>query len=292
MSALADHLAGGETRVCRCWAVTRRDGVTLGFTDHDRTIAFDGITFTAGAGMTARAVVQGTGLAVDNSEALGVLSDAAITDRDIAQGRYDGAEVTYWLVNWQNPDEREIRFRGNLGEIRRGAGAFEAELRGLSEPLNQPQGRVYQRMCGAILGDGKCGFDPESPGFAVELPAGQVERAQVFVIDEQPLLEPRWFERGRLRVLTGAGAGLVGIVKADTVLADGRRRLDLWEPIPAEIIAGDSIRVEPGCDKRAETCRNKFDNFVNFQGFPHIPGEDWLVKVPVAASDAGGSGTS
>ena len=35
-----------------------------------------------------------------------------------------------------------------------------------------------------------------------------------------------------------------------------------------------------GCDKRAGTCRGKFDNFLNFRGFPHIPGDDWVTAYP------------
>jgi uncharacterized phage protein (TIGR02218 family) len=50
------------------------------------------------------------------------------------------------------------------------------------------------------------------------------------------------------------------------------------------------IRLEAGCDKRAETCRLKFDNFLNFRGFPHIPGEDWLSSYPVSAGNNDGGG--
>jgi len=292
MTGLEAHLATGATNLCRCWAVIRRDGVTFGFTDHDRSLDFDGITFVADSGMTARNFVQATGLSVDNSEALGVLSDSAITDEAIEQGRFDGAEVIFWLVNWRDPDQRIERFRGTLGEIRRGGGAFEAELRGLAEPLNRPGGRVYQRMCSAILGDRACGFDLSSEGFTIEVTVEAVQRSQTFVIPAQPILEERWFERGRLIVQSGAGAGLVGLVKSDVTLPDGRRQIAIWDPIPAEVAPGDAIRIEPGCDKRARTCRNKFNNFLNFQGFPHVPGEDWLIRIPVPASDAGGSGSA
>ena len=48
----------------------------------------------------------------------------------------------------------------------------------------------------------------------------------------------------------------------------------------AEIAEGDLVRLEAGCDKRTETCRLKFNNFLNFQGFPHVPGEDWLMGYP------------
>ena len=172
---LRTHLALGATTIARAWAVTRADGITLGFTDHDRPLAFDGLSFRPDTGMTAKAVIQGTGLAVDNSEALGALTSDAVTDADIEAGRYDGAEVRLWHVNWADPSERELRFRGTLGEIRREGATFHAELRGLTEALNRPTGRLYQRDCSAALGDARCRFDLSKPGISAELPAGPTD---------------------------------------------------------------------------------------------------------------------
>ena len=93
--------------------------------------------------MTARALQQTTGLSVDNSEALGALSDAAVEESDLIAGRFDGAEVCSWLLNWADPAQRIAQFRGNFGEVTRSAGAFKAELRGLTDRMNQPQGRVF-----------------------------------------------------------------------------------------------------------------------------------------------------
>ena len=39
---LAAHLRSGATTLAWCWKLVRSDGAALGFTDHDRTIAFDG----------------------------------------------------------------------------------------------------------------------------------------------------------------------------------------------------------------------------------------------------------
>ena len=50
---LAAHLAGAVTTLCRCWRLTRRDGVTSGFTDHDRDLAFAETTFLARTGLEA-----------------------------------------------------------------------------------------------------------------------------------------------------------------------------------------------------------------------------------------------
>lgn len=276
---LRDHLATGCTTVARCWAVTRKDGLTLGFTDHDRPLAFDGIAFRPDAGMTAGSVVQGTGLSVDNGEALGVLSSDAVTEADIEAGRYDNAEVRLWHVDWSSPSQRELRFRGTLGEIRRGDGAFHAELRGLSELLNRPTGRLYQKTCAAVLGDKACRFDTTATGFSTELPAGTTEGG-TFTLPGLTAFSHRWFERGRLTVLTGEAKGLTGTIRTDRRSGE-QRIIELWQPIRAPIAPTDRIRIEPGCDKRAETCRTRFGNIANFQGFPFIPGEDWLLSVPV-----------
>ena len=64
----------------------------------------------------------------------------------------------------------------------------------------------------------------------------------------------------------------------DAVLGDGRCGLS------AATIGGRS------CDKRWATCVETFENGVNFQGFPDIPGDDFLTARPVeSARNDGGS---
>lgn len=283
------HLGSGITTVCRCWAVVRRDGVTYGFTDHDRLISFEGVDFKADSGLTAKALQQTSGLAVDNSEALGALSDSAITEDDIAAGRFDGAEVRAWLVNWADLSQRLLQFRGTIGELQRSGGAFQAELRGLTEALNQPQGRVYQKPCTSVLGDGKCRFAFDVPGYVTELAVEVVEDARRFRFDSLSGFDARWFEYGRFVVLSGKAAGLIGMVKNDRQL-DNFREIELWESLRAEIATGDMVCIEAGCDKRVQTCRLKFNNFLNYRGFPDIPGEDWLMSYPTSSGvNNGGS---
>lgn len=278
-AALLEHLRSGVTTTCRAWGLTRADGVRMGFTDHDRDLGFEGWTFRAGTGMTSGALSRTTGLSVDNVEAAGALSDAAITEGDIAAGRYDGAAITCWLVNWQDVTQRMVLFAGSIGEITRSGGAFRADLRGLSEELNQPRGRVYQRVCGAVLGDAACRVDLGAPGRFLDLAVQDALGGQRFRFAGIGGLPDDWFARGRMRVTSGAGAGLVGLVKADRQVG-ALREVTLWQGLRAEIAAGDGVRLEVGCDKRLSTCRDKFGNGVNFQGFPFIPGEDWLTVYP------------
>ncbi len=281
------HLQTGVTTTCRAWALERTDGTVLGFTDHDRPLRFDGITFRADTGLSALAIQQTTGLSVDNTEALGALSDASIREEDIEAGRYDGAQIRAWLVNWQDTAQRHLQFRGTIGELRRSGGAFEAELRGLTAALNRPLGRVYQKPCSAVLGDGACAFDMATPGYANELAAVQIDERRVFHFDAFGGFDAGWFQHGRLIVLDGAASGLSGVIKRDG--RNGQQRVvELWHPLRADVRPGDSLRLEAGCDKRAVTCRMKFQNFFNYQGFPDIPGDDWSISDPAKAGNLNG----
>lgn len=288
--ALREHLASGATTLARCFALTRRDGLVMGFTDHDRDLVFDGITFRAGTGLTAKAIQQATGLSVDNTEAFGALSSDVITEADILAGRYDGAEVRGWLVNWADVSVRWLQFRGTLGEIVRKGGAFNAELRGLAEALNQAQGQIYHARCSAVLGDGRCRFDLSQPGYAEERAVETVEESRVFRFAGFTGYDDRWFEKGRFTILTGAAAGLEGVIKNDRLRRADIREIELWQSLGASPASGDLVRIAAGCDKRADTCRLKFANFVNFRGFPDIPGEDWLMSYPAGETfNDGGS---
>lgn len=276
---LLEHLRTGATSLCRCWRIGRLDGRVHGFTDHDEPLSFGGTDFLPNDGLTSKAVEQSTGLSVDNSEALGVLSSAGVTEEAIAAGRFDGAAVAAWLVNWSDPSERQIIFRGEIGEIQRSAGSFKAELRGLTEALHQPQGRTYQASCPAILGDADCRVDLGDPRYSLETEIRGTRDGRYVDLETLAEFGDRWFERGRLHVLSGASAGDVRSIKNDRK-SGGVRTLELWESLRGGIEVGDRVRVEAGCDKRFTTCQAKFANAVNFRGFPHLPGEDFLMAYP------------
>jgi len=277
---LQARLDGGATRLCRCWRVRRRDGRTYGFTDHDRDLVVDGTLCRASSGMDASAVQTTTGLAVDNAQAVGALSDAGLSAEDIGAGRFDGAHVEHWLVDWERPDLHVSVFRGTFGEIRRADGAFEVELRGLAEGLNTAVGRTIQRRCDRRLGDAKCRFNLETPGFSAEASVVEVVSEVEVRVQGLDSFAAGWFTQGTVEWLTGANAGERGAVRADAAGSAPGRTITFWQKPGFAMVAGDLLRIKAGCDKSAETCRVKFNNFLNFRGFPHIPGEDWVTAYP------------
>ncbi|HAH08683.1 MAG TPA: beta tubulin [Alphaproteobacteria bacterium] len=274
-AGMQTHLDSGATTLCHCWKLTGADTTVLGFTDHDRALSFDGVTFTAESGFASTAIEQGLGLKVSNQDVSGALASPNITHTDIAAGRYDGATVEIWRVNWQDVAQRVLLFRGELGEITRTPLAFRAELRGRGARLNQPVGRVYQFACDADLGDARCTVDLNSVAFSAAATVTAVASAQSFTASGLAAFASGWFAYGRLTWTSGANAGLSQIVKEFAAAT-----VTLWEPMPLAIAAGDAFTIMAGCDKRFETCKVKFANALNFRGSPLMPGNDWVVSSP------------
>ena len=289
LPALQAKLDGGVTTFCRCWIIRRNDGVELGFTDHDQDMCLGDVTCIAGSGLTGSEATQKLGLAVDTSEIAGALADEALNERDLAAGRYDGAAVETWLTDWSEPRLRVLLAKGTVGEVRREGAAFTAEIRGLSERLSQQSGRLYTPACSADLGDARCQIDLINPlfrGAGKVTSSGSTSTLTASGLDN---FEDGWFTAGKLTFTSGANAGLCVEVKRHQKTATVS--LSLWQPMPEPIILDDEFIVTAGCDKRFQTCHDRFNNVVNFRGFPHIPGNDFVVSYPLPG-EPGNDGAS
>ena len=287
MTDIIEHLKLGATTVCHAWSIKRTDGVEMGFTDHDRTLAFAGLTFEPDSGFSGLSVFQETGLSIDNTEALGVLRDDRISAADLHAGRYDGAEVTAYLVNWQDPSQFMVEFRGHIGEITTKGQQFQAEIRGQTETLNRNIGQVFQSPCAALLGDKKCQFNLNTPGYQFDVPITTVLDRHRLEFADFKTIEQGWFARGLVSVETGPAVGLRFGIKSDQI-KDGARIITLWDEMPIMPDAGDRVRVIAGCDKQFKTCQAKFNNVVNFRGFPDIPSYDWVLVHPTHSNQKSG----
>ncbi len=272
-------LASGVTTLCWCWRIERLDGQIFGFTDHDRDLVVEGLTYRAGAAQDVGALSTRDGFAPGAAALGGVLDSAAITETDLSGGRYDGASVEVRRVDWLDPSSHARVWRGRFGEVRRGELSFEVELRGLAAQLDATIGRVLQRRCDAELGDARCSANLAAPTFAG---AGAVLTGLAtrrFTASGLAAFAASWFAEGRLAWTSGANAGAEARVEAHQV-ADGLVTLTLSAPPAAPIASGDAFTITAGCDKRWRTCHDKFANVLNFRGFPMIPGDDWLLAGP------------
>jgi uncharacterized phage protein (TIGR02218 family) len=296
-SALQAHLAQPETTLAWLWEVKRMDGTILGFTSHDQNIVYDAlngdgpVTYLASTGMASTAAEGNSDLAVDNLEAAGFLDSDSITESDIRGGLYDNAEIVLRLVNWADLTMGHLIIRqGYTGNVKMKNGMFTAELRGLAQKLTTAIGGTYGETCRADLFS-----TPESPGVPGSHWICGLNRANYVqngtlatVVDDRTLvpasgllkvgsLTPTvaapagWFNDGILTFTSGACQHVVAEIKS----WDGTT-LILFLSLPEFPSAGDAFSIEPGCNKGTD-CQVKFQNIVNKQAEPFIPGMDQLL---------------
>ena len=260
------------THLALCWRLVRRDGVALGFTSHDAPLLIDGLVHLARPGMTPSAVVLGDGLEADDMEVAGALSAGALTAGDLLAGRWDGARVQLFMVDWRQPGAgRHVLAEGTLGDVAVGEGGdagFTAELIGPGAALMATAVESCSPECRAELGDARCRISLRGRERVAVPDAVAPDRVRVAGIVAADHVQ------GSLLVLDGAAAGLERRLIAE---ADGWLLLD--EPLA--LAAGRRVLIREGCDKRFVTCRDRFANAVNFRGEPHVPGADLLTRYQI-----------
>jgi uncharacterized phage protein (TIGR02218 family) len=252
--------------VATWWRVLRRDGVTLGFTAHDRDLWFEGVLHRAAPGMVPSAIRRSAGLDDDSAEVAGALTHDAVRDEDLAAGCYDGARVRVGLIDWES-GEHETIWSGTLGAVTEEDDRFTAELTSRkAELLANPVPRTSPGCRAAFCGPG-CNLNP---GFFTH-------EAVVTGVDEETVMlagtAAADLVGGRLRWLDGAmDFGVRGLAEGGALVLD---------PPPGPALgAGARVIVREGCDHRLETCATRFANAANFRGEPFLPGNDLLVRYP------------
>lgn len=269
-----EALDANVTAIAYCWKLTRTDGVVLGFTSHDRDLWIEGVVYRSHPGMVPSAVSLSAGLDADSMDVGGVLDDRSITSEDLECGRWNGAKVEFFAADWERPEAGLLRLmRGTIGDVRRqlgidGEGTFEVELVSEQAGLSKPSAPRCSPLCRNEFGDRRCGVNVEA--LAIETLLERAEDGTLMVPGN--VEEKGAFAAGKLRVLTGPLSGLDRFIAA----LDGRA-LTLDEDLP-EAAVPCRVRMWPGCDKRFSTCAGRYNNAAMFNGEPHVPGTDTLIR--------------
>lgn len=258
--------------VATFWRIARRDGVTLGFTTHDRDLWFDGVLHRASPGMVPSSIRKSADLDPDSAEVRGAIAHEAITSDDLASGRFDNAQVRIGLIDWET-GEHEILYAGSIGTVSEEDGAFSAELISRKAELwRDPVPRTSPACRAAFCGPG-CNLNPQAFTRETRLSAlDPVANAAAFEDGPDAALHAG----GTLRWLDGAQAGVVMGVMGP---GDGGG-LVLDVPLDPAIPIGAAALLREGCDHTLETCATRFANARNFRGEPFLPGNDMLTRYP------------
>jgi uncharacterized phage protein (TIGR02218 family) len=269
---VAAFLEGELTSAALCWRLERPDGGGLGLTSHDVELSSDGASYQPTPGITPAAVTRSLGLEPHSAEIAGALTSEALDGGDLALGRWDGASVRLFAIDWTGADSSQVDLiAGELGGVSINGEGFSAELNGAASVLEGPVCPSTSPQCRAQFGDVHCRVDLAGRSVtALVVSSAGGELTLDGPVDSKYLL-------GRLRYMSGANCGLTTSVIAITGANVGVRDLPR-----AAIEAGSRIELREGCDKTFGTCSERFANAVNFRGEPHLPGADLLTRYPGA----------
>lgn len=210
-----------------------------------------------------------------------------VTTADLFKGIFRQATVTHSLVDyrstWSGPIEVNVL---RVKEITFDKVEWRFELESTKSQFNVIAGGVYGRTCRYRLGDGGCKVTPlvtENLRSVSSLPGDTRSQFTCNVTQNAN----NFYSFGYVYWVTGNNAGLQMEIWTHTAPTS----IQLREKTPFPIQVGDTFNIRVGCDKTLATCTSKFNNSINFGGFPTIPAVDKVVKGPLVAGGALGKKT-
>ena len=155
---LKTHLASELTTLATCCRITRVDGISYYFTDHDADLEIGGNTYSATYGYDRSAIKSSSTMKVDNLDLTGFITSGGIREQDVRNKLLNFAQVELFIVNWADLSQGQLLLKtGNIGEINlTGKLVYIAEIRGLTQRLRKVITEKYQPECRAHLGDKRC----------------------------------------------------------------------------------------------------------------------------------------
>ena len=268
MNIINEHIKNEVTTLATLWKIVRRDGVVLGFADHDADILYKDVLYKSATGILPSSLAKSETFAVDNMEVKAVLDSDGITEHDLSVGAYDSALIYIMRVNYNDLAQKELYLqKGTLGEVKLSGNKFTAEVCGITQPLQKEVGDVYSKHCRAQFGDCYCKYSLDRTKYEGSVDY-VIDDYSVFV-DNKMIIRNYDYDNGYLSFVSGQNTGLkIGIRKLER--AEGKIMLIL--PAPYPIVCGDCYKIYAGCNKRFDTCANTYDNVINFRGEPYVPG--------------------
>ncbi len=251
---------------CSLWTIKRQDGVVIRVTDHDVDIEYNGKTYLSSGALDPSEAGQKSGLNSLDMDVLGAIDNDIFLESEILCGMFENAQIEHIRYDWKRSKTIMTVFTGRIGSIRHSNSQFQFDLCSSFDKIGGVYGRSYQKTCHARFCDKACGLNAKD--FETRTKLIRVEGQLIYV---EKCSDPERFVHGILtfceRVGETANCGIEQVSQHAEEL-----QIKIRSPLRLFPKSGEAIALLAGCDKRFESCIG-FDNAVNFQGFPHMPGE-------------------
>src|SRR4249920_449637 len=163
-SGLLSAIQSGATSLCNLINITDAIGGTLALTDHIQDLTVSSVTYLARPGMRVSLMKTSGNMEIDNYEIEGYFVTGVVTMADLLKGRFTGARVRRYIVNYDNLSAGVLQIGdGNVSRVEVADNAFKVQVLGKMWRLSQPVGRTVAKRCDVeTLGDARCQFNVAS----------------------------------------------------------------------------------------------------------------------------------
>lgn len=264
--------------LCHGLRIECTNGLIVRLTDYPRDLIMSGSTYRSDNGYQFTGSQSGTTMAAGVMDLDGIATITGISRDQIASGVFDSARLYVFATSHRAPVEDEepigaaILGRTTLEDAR-----YRVEMMALVDALNQSVGRSYAASCDKVFGG------QTYAGCKVDLGPITVTGAITHVTDGARFRDSArtedadWFGLGTIHFTTGDNVGLKPLEIKDYA-ANGT--IETYEPAYYPVQVGDEYVMIPGCRKRwQQDCKTKWDNVLNFGGFPRVPASSQYQQV-------------
>jgi uncharacterized phage protein (TIGR02218 family) len=261
------------SQIATCSLITRTDAVKIGATDSDTQITIDGVTYSAELGIRPAQLSKSNDLKVDNTSVNSIYSvdSQGVTEQDLRNGLYDNARLQIFQVNLEDlptaltnsPRKHNLMFDGYIGRVTRSDRQWTFESASKVYKLGQKTGEVTSQSCRYILGDSRCTKNLTS--FTNSHTVTAVASRSLFTANN--VQADDYYAGGVVIWLTGDNVGF----RTEPFTYIGGEFFIEKAPYPIQV--GHTFTAIIGCNKDIDTCRDVFNNAVNFGGEPDVKGE-------------------
>lgn len=269
---LENHLLAEVTNLAFCWKLSYKDGRIVGFTTHDNDIVFENITYKSKAGFAVDEYKINQNSGSENLDVFGVIDSDDITETDIASGSLDNAALEIFVVNYNDVGAGKVIIKtGKISKINKYENAYIIGISGIADELEKNITENYSPLCRANFGDVRCGINKNLYKFSGEI---SEVLSDISFKDSSRTEQIGYYDKGVIKFTSALNEGFSGEVKR----SEGNK-ITLSLAMPKQLQIGDEYEIIAGCNKKFSTCKNKFNNVLNFRGEPDLPGVEKTFKV-------------
>lgn len=273
-----------------CWKLSLQfDNRIFRWTEYPQDLVlFDRETYSPAQGGDTSARDAIATLEASNKEFKGfaVLDTGdGLTQTELRNGALVGAYLDEYLVDWRTPWLAPIQFnRYFIKSATFDNGLWRLDCQGLNYIYEDNVGEYWGPLCRSEVFDSgvnKCNAPTSGHVygcFTTYVAPGDTGRYQFSCTAPGDSAVDYWGNDGKIYFIGGQLDGRAANIKTWNFVGAGIADVVLQQRLPYDLPINQSMTIYPGCDKTIGTCQTKFNNVVNFQGEPYIPGADAGVR--------------